>query len=100
MSLPEPSPEAREHSDRVAEHIRGEISASGGWISFARYMELALYAPGLGYYSAGSRKLGKAGDFVTLRPDPRAPGEAGTGRGVRRGARGGRGQRRARRDAA
>ena len=65
MSLPEPSPEAREHSDRVAEHIRGEISASGGWISFARYMELALYAPGLGYYSAGSRKLGKAGDFVT-----------------------------------
>ncbi len=65
MSLPEPSPEAREHSDRVAEHIRGEIAASGGWISFARYMELALYAPGLGYYSAGSRKLGKAGDFVT-----------------------------------
>src|SRR6266704_1429999 len=65
MSLHEPSPEAREHSDRVAEHIRGEISASGGWISFARYMELALYAPGLGYYSAGSRKLGKAGDFVT-----------------------------------
>ena len=65
MSLPEPSPEAREHSDRVAGHIRGEIAASGGWISFARYMELALYAPGLGYYSAGSRKLGKAGDFVT-----------------------------------
>ena len=65
MSLPEPSPEAREHSDRVAEHIRGEISASGGWISFARYMELALYAPGLGYYSAGAKKLGKAGDFVT-----------------------------------
>jgi SAM-dependent MidA family methyltransferase len=28
-------------------------------------MELALYAPGLGYYSAGARKLGKAGDFVT-----------------------------------
>jgi SAM-dependent MidA family methyltransferase len=65
MSLPEPSPEAREHSDRVAEHIRTEIAASGGWISLARYMELALYAPGLGYYSAGSRKLGKAGDFVT-----------------------------------
>ncbi|HEX9571586.1 MAG TPA: SAM-dependent methyltransferase [Burkholderiales bacterium] len=65
MSLPEPSPEAREHSDRVAGHIRGEIAASGGWISFARYMELALYAPGLGYYSAGAKKLGKAGDFVT-----------------------------------
>jgi SAM-dependent MidA family methyltransferase len=65
MALPEPTPDARAHSDRVAEHIRGEIASRGGWISFARYMELALYAPGLGYYSAGARKLGKAGDFVT-----------------------------------
>src|SRR3981081_1688678 len=65
MALPEPTPDARKHSNRVAEHIRGEIAASGGWISFARYMELALYAPGLGYYSAGARKLGKGGDFVT-----------------------------------
>jgi SAM-dependent MidA family methyltransferase len=65
MTLPEPTPDARAHSDRVAAHIRGEIAASAGWISFARYMELALYAPGLGYYSAGARKLGKAGDFVT-----------------------------------
>jgi len=45
-----------------------EIAASGGWISFARYMELALYAPGLGYYSAGAEKFGIAGDFVTA-PD-------------------------------
>jgi len=65
MALPEPTPEARAHSDRVVEHIRRDIAASGGWISFARYMELALYAPGLGYYSAGAKKLGKAGDFVT-----------------------------------
>jgi SAM-dependent MidA family methyltransferase len=65
MALPEPTPDARAHSDRVAEHIRSEIAASGGWIGFARYMELALYAPGLGYYSAGAKKLGKAGDFVT-----------------------------------
>jgi SAM-dependent MidA family methyltransferase len=65
MALPEPTPDARAHSDRVAAHVCGEIAASGGWISFARYMELALYAPGLGYYSAGARKLGKAGDFVT-----------------------------------
>jgi SAM-dependent MidA family methyltransferase len=65
MALPEPTPDARAHSDRVADHIRGEIAASGGWIGFARFMELALYAPGLGYYSAGARKLGKAGDFVT-----------------------------------
>ena len=48
----------------VAE-IRREIERAGGWIDFARYMELALYAPGLGYYSAGSTKLGAAGDFVT-----------------------------------
>jgi SAM-dependent MidA family methyltransferase len=65
MALTEPTPDARAHSDRVAAHIRGEISSSGGWISFARYMDLALYAPGLGYYSAGAKKLGKAGDFVT-----------------------------------
>jgi SAM-dependent MidA family methyltransferase len=65
MALPEPTPGARAHSERVAERIRDEIAASGGWISFVRYMELALYAPGLGYYSAGARKLGKAGDFVT-----------------------------------
>jgi SAM-dependent MidA family methyltransferase len=65
MSLPEPSREAREHSARVAGAIRQEIEQAGGWISFARYMELALYAPGLGYYMAGSRKLGVDGDFVT-----------------------------------
>src|SRR3979409_1414364 len=65
MALPEPTPDAREHGNRVAEHIRGEIAASGGWLSFARYMELALYAPGLGYYSAGSTKVGRAGDFIT-----------------------------------
>jgi SAM-dependent MidA family methyltransferase len=45
--------------------IAREIVDAGGWISFARYMKLALYAPGLGYYSAGSAKLGSAGDFVT-----------------------------------
>ncbi len=45
--------------------IRGEIRAAGGSIPFARYMELCLYAPGLGYYSAGQRKFGAGGDFVT-----------------------------------
>src|SRR3972149_431629 len=65
MNLPEPSRDARAHSARVAAHIRAEIEGSGGWISFARYMELALYAPGLGYYMAGARKLGQDGDFVT-----------------------------------
>ena len=65
MSLPPPSPQAREHSSRVAAHIRQEIATAGGWIPFSRYMELALYAPGLGYYMAGARKLGAEGDFVT-----------------------------------
>src|SRR5882757_6142449 len=65
MALPEPSPEARAHSARLAQAIRDAIAAAGGWISFARYMELALYAPGLGYYAAGATKFGDAGDFVT-----------------------------------
>ena len=65
MDLPAPSADAATHSARLAAHIQAEIAANGGWISFARYMELALYTPGLGYYSAGARKLGAAGDFVT-----------------------------------
>ncbi len=64
-SLPKPSPEAAAHSQRVQQRIRDEIATRGGWISFARYMELALYAPGLGYYAAGATKFGAAGDFTT-----------------------------------
>ena len=64
-SLPPPSPEAASHSSRLSELIRNDIAAQGGWISFARYMELALYAPGLGYYTAGAHKFGEAGDFTT-----------------------------------
>jgi SAM-dependent MidA family methyltransferase len=63
--LPRPASDAAQHSARVAAHIRAEIERAGGWISFARYMALALYAPGLGYYMAGARKLGADGDFVT-----------------------------------
>ena len=66
--MPPPSPEAMAHSDRLAALIRAEIAAAGGWIGFDRYMELALYAPGLGYYAAGARKFGggaAGGDFVT-----------------------------------
>ncbi len=64
-ALPEPDALTREHGERVAALIRAEIGRAGGWISFARYMELALYAPGLGYYVAGAAKLGEAGDFIT-----------------------------------
>jgi len=60
-----PTREALAHSSRVVAHIEQSIAASGGWISFADYMGAALYAPGLGYYVAGARKFGLAGDFVT-----------------------------------
>jgi SAM-dependent MidA family methyltransferase len=65
QKLPAPSADALAHSARLIERIAREIAAAGGWLSFARYMELALHAPGLGYYSAGSTKFGTAGDFVT-----------------------------------
>ncbi|MHB1331624.1 MAG: class I SAM-dependent methyltransferase [Sulfuriferula sp.] len=65
MPLPTPSPEALAHSTALVDHISDVIHQTDGWISFARYMELALYAPGLGYYSGGSAKFGAAGDFVT-----------------------------------
>jgi SAM-dependent MidA family methyltransferase len=63
--LPPLTAEEQSHSQRVAELIRDAVAAGGGWLSFERFMELALYAPGLGYYSAGSAKLGPGGDFVT-----------------------------------
>ena len=63
--LPVPTPDALVHSQRVATHLRTLIDAAGGWIPFSRYMEAALYAPGLGYYAAGAMKFGAAGDFVT-----------------------------------
>jgi SAM-dependent MidA family methyltransferase len=63
--LPEPEPEAREASARLLARVRAEIEAGGGWIGFARYMELALYEPDLGYYAGGAAKLGAPGDFAT-----------------------------------
>jgi len=64
-NLPSPEPHALAHQQKLLKLIQDEIAASNGQISFARFMELALYAPGLGYYSAGSRKFGAEGDFVT-----------------------------------
>ncbi|MEJ1959950.1 MAG: class I SAM-dependent methyltransferase [Nitrosomonadales bacterium] len=64
-NLPFPSDEALAHSNNLRDLIHGEIAAQGGWISFSRFMEMALYTSGLGYYSAGARKFGAAGDFVT-----------------------------------
>jgi len=60
-----PDAAAAEHSRRLLDSIRDEAAAHGGLLPFDRYMELALYAPGLGYYVAGTRKLGPQGDFTT-----------------------------------
>jgi SAM-dependent MidA family methyltransferase len=56
---------AIEHSAKTREHLKSQIKSAGGWISFERFMDLALYAPGLGYYSGGAQKLGPGGDFTT-----------------------------------
>lgn len=65
MSLPEPSSDALAASRALKRLIREAIRANDDWIPFSRYMELALYAQGLGYYAGGSAKLGKDGDFTT-----------------------------------
>jgi SAM-dependent MidA family methyltransferase len=65
LQLPEPSADALAASRALQQLIADDIRRSDGWISFARYMELVLYAPGLGYYSGGAAKLGKDGDFTT-----------------------------------
>ena len=63
--LPTPDAVAAAHSAQVVEAVRARIDSAGGWISLADFVQLALYAPGLGYYVAGARKFGPAGDFVT-----------------------------------
>ncbi len=65
MSLPQPDPDALAASHALMQLLADDIVRAGGAISFARFMELALYAPRLGYYSGGSAKLGEAGDFTT-----------------------------------
>ncbi len=65
LQLPEPSFDALIASRALHTLIANDIRHKSGWISFARFMELALYAPGLGYYSGGAAKLGKDGDFTT-----------------------------------
>ncbi len=65
LELPDLTPDEAAHSAALMEHIRAVIEAEGGWIGFDRFMQLALYEPGLGYYSAGARKFGAEGDFIT-----------------------------------
>jgi SAM-dependent MidA family methyltransferase len=54
-----------EHSELLKRKIASQITSDGGWLSFSKYMEMALYEPGMGYYSAGAHKLGAGGDFTT-----------------------------------
>ncbi len=63
--LPQPELEAQGFSQALSEKIVGVIESRGGWIPFSEFMSLALYTPGLGYYSGGAHKFGGAGDFVT-----------------------------------
>jgi len=66
MLSPHPeAPDEAAHSAAMRAHIDAAIGDAGGWISFAEYMDLALYTPGLGYYSGGRQVFGAAGDFVT-----------------------------------
>jgi SAM-dependent MidA family methyltransferase len=53
------------HTELLSQKIMAEITSQGGWMPFSRYMEMALYEPGIGYYSAGAHKLGAGGDFTT-----------------------------------
>ncbi|MGQ0657138.1 MAG: class I SAM-dependent methyltransferase [Chromatiales bacterium] len=65
LELPSPAADAAALSERLCQQIRAAIEAAGGSVSFERYMEMALYEPGLGYYSAGCTKFGRDGDFIT-----------------------------------
>jgi SAM-dependent MidA family methyltransferase len=65
MSLPAPDQDALAASQALQRHIAEEIEQQGGAIPFSRFMEIALYAPRLGYYSGGAAKLGQEGDFTT-----------------------------------
>ncbi len=63
--IPEPEAAAQAHSAHLRNAIREQIIAAGGKMPLWKFMELALYAPGLGYYSAGADKFGAGGDFIT-----------------------------------
>ncbi|MFN4149049.1 MAG: class I SAM-dependent methyltransferase [Rhodocyclaceae bacterium] len=64
-NLPPPSSDAQAASRALSKRIAARIHDAGGWLSFADYMEMALYSPGLGYYAGGAHKFGAGGDFVT-----------------------------------
>lgn len=65
MNLPQLTSEEKAQQQAMKSLLEKEIREAGGALPFDRYMELALYAPGLGYYVSGAHKFGKGGDFVT-----------------------------------
>lgn len=65
LDLPEPTDNEKVQSRKLNEIIKQSIADAGGWIDFDQYMRLALYEPGLGYYSGGVQKFGEQGDFIT-----------------------------------
>jgi len=64
-SLPIPNAQAQAQSQQLVTLIQNKICENKGWLSFADFMQAALYTPGLGYYSGGAKKFGIGGDFVT-----------------------------------
>jgi SAM-dependent MidA family methyltransferase len=64
-TLPALSPEAAAHVEALQATLRSRLVAAGDWLAFDEYMDVVLYTPGQGYYSAGATKFGGAGDFVT-----------------------------------
>jgi SAM-dependent MidA family methyltransferase len=64
-ALPQPDAAGQARSDALRARILARIAQAGGWLSFADYMQMALYEPGLGYYDAAGSKFGAQGDFVT-----------------------------------
>jgi len=64
-ALPEPGVAEKKHSLLLTQSIKDACSQAGGWIGFAEFMNIALYQPGLGYYTSGSQKFGAKGDFIT-----------------------------------
>src|SRR5690606_27795320 len=63
--LPEPDAAACQASTQLSARLLARIAEDGGWLGFDRFMAGALYEPGLGYYTGGSRRFGRDGDFVT-----------------------------------
>lgn len=66
--LPPLSASLLEHQAHVHQYLQTQIDATHGFLPFDQWMQAALYAPGLGYYTAGSTKFGGSsptGDFTT-----------------------------------